>query len=160
MTTSATQFALSLELSPCFSLNSRIFTLLAWTQIKPLIGPTKQIMKIGVKSYDWHELFPKVQNNAGAIIAVWAPIVVVYFMDTQIWYSEQYLVDFMVFCNTLVREPVGLLTTMSCLMRTISLLMPCKFSPTISATLKYYSFSFFVLQFQHSIVNYFCCSCS
>ncbi|PON83360.1 Glycosyl transferase [Trema orientale] len=58
-----------------------------WFEIKPLIEPTKQIMKIGVKNYDWHELFPKVQSNAGAIVAVWAPIVVVYFMDTQIWYS-------------------------------------------------------------------------
>lgn len=28
-------------------------------QIKPLIAPTRQIMKIGVKNYDWHELFPK-----------------------------------------------------------------------------------------------------
>ncbi|XP_024028224.1 putative callose synthase 8 [Morus notabilis] len=58
-----------------------------WFEIKPLIEPTKQIMKIGVENYDWHELFPKFKSNAGAIVAVWAPIVVVYFMDTQIWYS-------------------------------------------------------------------------
>ncbi|XP_021910830.1 putative callose synthase 8, partial [Carica papaya] len=56
-------------------------------EIKPLIEPTRLIMKIGVQSYDWHELFPKVKSNAGAIVAVWAPIIVVYFMDTQIWYS-------------------------------------------------------------------------
>ncbi|XVF18396.1 hypothetical protein REPUB_Repub11eG0018000 [Reevesia pubescens] len=56
-------------------------------EIKPLIAPTRLIMKIGVRIYDWHELFPKVRSNAGAIVAVWAPIVVVYFMDTQIWYS-------------------------------------------------------------------------
>ncbi|KAK7272638.1 hypothetical protein RJT34_29359 [Clitoria ternatea] len=55
-------------------------------EIKPLIAPTRQIMKIGVK-YDWHELFPKVKSNAGAIMAVWSPVVIVYFMDTQIWYS-------------------------------------------------------------------------
>jgi hypothetical protein len=28
-------------------------------QIKPLMAPTKQIMGIGVKNYEWHELFPK-----------------------------------------------------------------------------------------------------
>jgi hypothetical protein len=28
-------------------------------QIKPLIGPTRLILKIGVQNYDWHELFPK-----------------------------------------------------------------------------------------------------
>uniref|UniRef100_A0A6N2N329 1,3-beta-glucan synthase n=1 Tax=Salix viminalis TaxID=40686 RepID=A0A6N2N329_SALVM len=56
-------------------------------EIKPLIGPTRLILKIGVKNYDWHELFPKVKNNVGALVAIWAPIIVVYFMDTQIWYS-------------------------------------------------------------------------
>ncbi|KOM42654.1 hypothetical protein LR48_Vigan05g025800 [Vigna angularis] len=55
-------------------------------EIKPLIAPTRQIMKIGVH-YEWHELFPKVKSNAGAIVAVWSPVVIVYFMDTQIWYS-------------------------------------------------------------------------
>ncbi|KAH9779597.1 putative callose synthase 8 [Citrus sinensis] len=68
--------------------NWRICTMLSWwTQIKPLIEPTRLIMKIGVQRYDWHELFPKVKSNAGAIVAVWSPIIVVYFMDTQIWYS-------------------------------------------------------------------------
>ncbi|KAL2331236.1 hypothetical protein Fmac_018817 [Flemingia macrophylla] len=56
-------------------------------EIKPLIAPTRQIMKIGVRKYDWHELFPRVKSNAGAIVAVWSPVVIVYFMDTQIWYS-------------------------------------------------------------------------
>ncbi|KAF8031616.1 hypothetical protein BT93_D0741 [Corymbia citriodora subsp. variegata] len=55
-------------------------------EIKPLITPTRQIMTIGVV-YDWHELFPKVRSNAGAITAIWAPVIVVYFMDAQIWYS-------------------------------------------------------------------------
>ncbi|KAL3651083.1 putative callose synthase 8 [Castilleja foliolosa] len=56
-------------------------------EIKPLIAPTRQIMSIGVKNYDWHELFPKVKSNAGAIAAIWAPIILIYFMDAQIWYS-------------------------------------------------------------------------
>ncbi|CDP06081.1 unnamed protein product [Coffea canephora] len=56
-------------------------------EIKPLISPTRQIMRIGIKNYDWHELFPKVKSNAGAIAAIWAPIILVYFMDAQIWYS-------------------------------------------------------------------------
>ncbi|CAD5184157.1 unnamed protein product [Musa acuminata subsp. malaccensis] len=56
-------------------------------EIKLLVQPTKQIMKVNVNEYDWHELFPKVKNNAGAILAIWAPVLLVYFMDTQIWYS-------------------------------------------------------------------------
>ncbi|KAJ4977031.1 hypothetical protein NE237_002137 [Protea cynaroides] len=56
-------------------------------EIKPLVEPTKQIMRINVSKYEWHILFPKVKSNAGAIIALWAPVILVYFMDTQIWYS-------------------------------------------------------------------------
>ncbi|KAJ3692137.1 hypothetical protein LUZ60_012487 [Juncus effusus] len=56
-------------------------------EIKPLVGPTKQIMRVTVNQYDWHELFPHVKSNLGAILAIWAPIIIVYFMDTQIWYS-------------------------------------------------------------------------
>ncbi|KAJ1278745.1 hypothetical protein BS78_04G102300 [Paspalum vaginatum] len=56
-------------------------------EIKPLVGPTKEIMKINVKKYEWHEFFPQVKSNASAILAVWTPIILVYFMDTQIWYS-------------------------------------------------------------------------
>ncbi|MCI82639.1 putative callose synthase 8-like, partial [Trifolium medium] len=32
-------------------------------------------MKIGVRKYEWHELFPRVKYNAGAIVAVWSPVV-------------------------------------------------------------------------------------
>ncbi|VFQ62052.1 unnamed protein product [Cuscuta campestris] len=56
-------------------------------EIKPLISPTRQIMAIGVKNYEWHELFPVVKSNAGAITAIWVPVILVYFMDAQIWYS-------------------------------------------------------------------------
>ncbi|XP_048538408.1 putative callose synthase 8 isoform X3 [Triticum urartu] len=56
-------------------------------EIKPLVEPTKEIMRVNVNIYEWHEFFPQVKSNAGAILAVWAPIILVYFMDTQIWYS-------------------------------------------------------------------------
>ncbi|KAL9257815.1 putative callose synthase 8 [Drosera capensis] len=55
--------------------------------IKPLIAPTKQIMRIGFRKYEWHNFFPGDKSNACGVVAVWAPIVLVYFMDTQIWYS-------------------------------------------------------------------------
>ncbi|XP_072998818.1 putative callose synthase 8 isoform X1 [Typha latifolia] len=56
-------------------------------EIKPLVESTKQITKVDVNGYDWQELFPQAKSNAGAILAIWAPILLVYFMDTQIWYS-------------------------------------------------------------------------
>ncbi|KAE9463007.1 hypothetical protein C3L33_05086, partial [Rhododendron williamsianum] len=58
-----------------------------WSQIRPLVGPTKDIMKVRINTYQWHEFFPHANNNIGVVIALWAPIVLVYFMDTQIWYA-------------------------------------------------------------------------
>ncbi|PKA48277.1 Callose synthase 5 [Apostasia shenzhenica] len=58
-----------------------------FVQIKPLIRPTKDIMKVKNVHYAWHEFFPNVKNNIGAVVSLWIPIVLVYFMDTQIWYA-------------------------------------------------------------------------
>ncbi|KAK4781006.1 hypothetical protein SAY87_017112 [Trapa incisa] len=56
-------------------------------QIKPLVRPTKDIMNITLVKYEWHEFFPNADNNYGAVVALWAPVILVYFMDSQIWYS-------------------------------------------------------------------------
>lgn len=56
-------------------------------QIKPLVKPTKDIMTIRRINYEWHEFFPNAENNYGAVLSLWAPVILVYFMDTQIWYS-------------------------------------------------------------------------
>ncbi|KAK4484062.1 hypothetical protein RD792_011281 [Penstemon davidsonii] len=61
--------------------------LLWWSQIKPLVKPTKDIMNIHHIRYSWHEFFPDARHNYGAIVALWAPVLLVYFMDPQIWYS-------------------------------------------------------------------------
>ncbi|XP_042483728.1 callose synthase 7-like [Macadamia integrifolia] len=58
-----------------------------YVEILPLIGPTKLIMGLRVTTYTWHEFFPNVRYNIGVIISMWAPIVLVYFMDAQIWYA-------------------------------------------------------------------------
>ncbi|KAK1292087.1 Callose synthase 5 [Acorus calamus] len=65
-----------------------------YIQIKPLVKPTKDIMSVRHVKYDWHEFFPNAKHNFGAIISLWAPVILlseqfscmqVYFMDTQIW---------------------------------------------------------------------------
>ncbi|XP_058067565.1 callose synthase 5 [Magnolia sinica] len=58
-----------------------------YIQIKPLVKPTKDIMKVRRIKYAWHEFFPEARYNIGAVISLWAPVVLVYFMDTQIWYA-------------------------------------------------------------------------
>lgn len=58
-----------------------------YVEIRPLVGPTKAIMRVHISTFKWHEFFPRANNNIGVVIALWAPIVLVYFMDTQIWYA-------------------------------------------------------------------------
>ncbi|KAL8099491.1 hypothetical protein AgCh_031937 [Apium graveolens] len=58
-----------------------------YLEIKPLVGPTKAIMNVHISTYQWHEFFPRAKSNIGVVIALWAPIILVYFMDTQIWYA-------------------------------------------------------------------------
>ncbi|KAG8383820.1 hypothetical protein BUALT_Bualt04G0053600 [Buddleja alternifolia] len=55
--------------------------------IKPMVKPTKDIMDIHYVEYAWHEFFPNLKHNIGAVVALWTPVVMVYFMDTQIWYA-------------------------------------------------------------------------
>ncbi|QCD79590.1 callose synthase 7-like [Vigna unguiculata] len=59
-----------------------------YVEILPLIGPTKLIMGMSIDNYQWHEFFPENEtHNICIVIAIWAPIILVYFMDTQIWYA-------------------------------------------------------------------------
>ncbi|CAN6445572.1 unnamed protein product [Victoria cruziana] len=58
-----------------------------YVEIQPLIDPTRIIISMEISSYQWHEFFPNVKYNIGVLIAIWAPIVLVYFMDAQIWYA-------------------------------------------------------------------------
>ncbi|PWA91082.1 hypothetical protein CTI12_AA094310 [Artemisia annua] len=60
-----------------------LYSYLIW----PLVMPTKLIMGMTVSNYEWHEFFPNVTYNMGVVISIWAPIVMVYFMDMQIWYA-------------------------------------------------------------------------
>ncbi|KAJ8424949.1 hypothetical protein Cgig2_018756 [Carnegiea gigantea] len=58
-----------------------------YVEILPLVGPTKQIWQYKVDNYQWHEFFPNATHNIGVIVAIWAPIVLVYLMDAQMWYA-------------------------------------------------------------------------
>uniref|UniRef100_A0A0D9V1R7 1,3-beta-glucan synthase n=1 Tax=Leersia perrieri TaxID=77586 RepID=A0A0D9V1R7_9ORYZ len=58
-----------------------------YVEISPMIGPTKFLLDQEVGNYEWHQIFPFLPRNLGVVITIWAPIVMVYFMDTQVWYA-------------------------------------------------------------------------
>ncbi|KAI3491991.1 hypothetical protein L1887_43628 [Cichorium endivia] len=53
------------------------FSFSYFVQIKPLIEPTKDIMKIRRVQYAWHEFFPNAKHNYGAVVALWLPVILV-----------------------------------------------------------------------------------
>nr|GEV09175.1 callose synthase 12 [Tanacetum cinerariifolium] len=54
-------------------------------QIKPMIQPSKDILKLRDVTYEWHQFFGN--SNRFALGLLWLPVVLVYLMDLQIWYS-------------------------------------------------------------------------
>ncbi|VFQ58885.1 unnamed protein product [Cuscuta campestris] len=56
-------------------------------QIKPLVTPTRAFLSLNNQSitYKWHEFFGS--TNEIAVVMLWAPVVLIYLVDLQIWYT-------------------------------------------------------------------------
>ncbi|KAJ9170954.1 hypothetical protein P3X46_019013 [Hevea brasiliensis] len=54
-------------------------------QIKPMIKPSRQLLDLRDVTYEWHEFFKS--SNRFAVGLLWLPVVLIYLMDLQIWYS-------------------------------------------------------------------------
>ncbi|KAI4333962.1 hypothetical protein L6164_018708 [Bauhinia variegata] len=54
-------------------------------QIKPMIAPSKALLDLENFNYEWHEFFDN--SNRLAVGLWWLPVVLIYLMDLQIWYS-------------------------------------------------------------------------
>ncbi|KAL7142126.1 hypothetical protein ABFS83_08G102300 [Erythranthe nasuta] len=54
-------------------------------QIKPMIAPTKDLLGLKNVVYEWHEFFDN--SNRFAVGLLWLPVILIYLMDLQIWYS-------------------------------------------------------------------------
>ncbi|GLT29454.1 hypothetical protein SLA2020_043220 [Shorea laevis] len=54
-------------------------------QIKPLVAPTNKLLNPTNARYQWHEFFGN--SNRIAVILLWLPVVLIYLMDLQLWYS-------------------------------------------------------------------------
>ncbi|KAJ4977083.1 hypothetical protein NE237_002189 [Protea cynaroides] len=61
------------------------FTFSYFFQIKPMVLPTKDILQLRGIHYYWHQFFTN--SNRFAVGLLWLPVVLVYLMDLQIWYS-------------------------------------------------------------------------
>ncbi|MBA0836692.1 hypothetical protein Goarm_008887 [Gossypium armourianum] len=60
------------------------FSFSYFLQIKPLVGPTKVLLNLPNIRYNWHQFFGN--SNRFAVMLLWTPVVLIYFVDLQIWY--------------------------------------------------------------------------
>ncbi|CAK9232746.1 unnamed protein product [Sphagnum troendelagicum] len=56
-------------------------------EIKPMVKPTRIIIGLHNIQYRWHDLISKSNHNALTLLSLWAPVVMIYFLDTQVWYT-------------------------------------------------------------------------
>lgn len=61
------------------------FSFSYFLQIKPMVAPSKTLLNNKNLDYEWHEFFNK--SNRLAVGLLWLPVVLMYFMDLNIWYS-------------------------------------------------------------------------
>ncbi|XP_037492451.1 callose synthase 11 isoform X2 [Jatropha curcas] len=54
-------------------------------QIKPMVTPTRFLLNLRNVTYNWHEFFGS--SNRIAVVLIWLPVLSIFFMDLQIWYS-------------------------------------------------------------------------
>ncbi|CAA2999737.1 callose synthase 11-like [Olea europaea subsp. europaea] len=61
------------------------FSFSYFLQIKPLVDPTRALLNLRGVRYSWHEFFTS--TNRMAVVMLWLPVVLIYLVDMQIWYT-------------------------------------------------------------------------
>ncbi|XP_023739784.2 callose synthase 9 [Lactuca sativa] len=63
------------------------FSFAYFLQIRPLVKPTRQVIKIEDVRYSWHDFVSKNNHNALTVASLWAPVVCIYLLDIHIFYT-------------------------------------------------------------------------
>ncbi|KAF3452614.1 hypothetical protein FNV43_RR03047 [Rhamnella rubrinervis] len=63
------------------------FAFAYFLQIKPLVEPTRIIIKASPIFYSWHDLVSRNNHNALAVVSLWAPVVAIYLLDIHVFYT-------------------------------------------------------------------------
>ncbi|TKY50586.1 Callose synthase 9 [Spatholobus suberectus] len=63
------------------------FSFAYFLQIKPLVDPTRDIIKENNIDYSWHDFVSKNNHNALTVVSVWAPVFAIYLLDIYVFYT-------------------------------------------------------------------------
>ncbi|CAJ1977780.1 unnamed protein product [Sphenostylis stenocarpa] len=63
------------------------FSFAYFLQIRPLVDPTRAIIKEDNLVYSWHDFVSKNNHNALTLVSVWAPVFAIYLLDIYLFYT-------------------------------------------------------------------------
>ncbi|WJX21764.1 Callose synthase 9 [Trifolium repens] len=63
------------------------FSFAYFLQIKPLVDPTRDIIKVNTIVYSWPDFVSKNNHNALTVISIWIPVFFVYLLDMYVFYT-------------------------------------------------------------------------
>ncbi|KAL1561337.1 Callose synthase 9 [Salvia divinorum] len=55
--------------------------------INPLADPTRFLVNLRIDQYSWHDIVSKNNHNAFTVLSLWAPVLAIYLMDLQVFYT-------------------------------------------------------------------------
>ncbi|XP_057776741.1 callose synthase 9 [Salvia miltiorrhiza] len=55
--------------------------------IRPLADPTRFLVNLSINQYSWHDIVSKNNHNAFTVLSLWAPVLAIYLMDIQVFYT-------------------------------------------------------------------------
>ncbi|XP_038724507.1 callose synthase 9 [Tripterygium wilfordii] len=63
------------------------FSFAYFLQIKPLVKPTRTIVKQDSIIYSWHDFVSQNNHNALTVVSLWAPVIAIYLLDIYVFYT-------------------------------------------------------------------------
>ncbi|KAE9618585.1 putative 1,3-beta-glucan synthase [Lupinus albus] len=63
------------------------FSFAYFLQIKPLVNPTRDIIKETAIRYSWHDFVSKNNHNALTVASLWGPVFAIYLLDIYVFYT-------------------------------------------------------------------------
>ncbi|XP_019428289.1 PREDICTED: callose synthase 9-like [Lupinus angustifolius] len=63
------------------------FSFAYFLQIKPLVNPTRDIIKETAIEYSWHDFVSKNNYNALTVASLWGPVFAIYLLDIYVFYT-------------------------------------------------------------------------
>ncbi|XP_062083872.1 callose synthase 9 [Humulus lupulus] len=63
------------------------FSFAYFLQIRPLVKPTRTVIKMDTIQYSWHDFVSQHNHNALTVACLWSPVIAIYLLDVHVFYT-------------------------------------------------------------------------